>query len=48
MRVVPLDKRVDVYWDGSAEESVDPITNVKDFEGYRLYGTNTGVDLTES
>ena len=48
IRVIPTDKQVDIYWNAGPEESVDPITNVKDFEGYRVYGTNTGVDLTES
>ncbi len=48
IRVVPADKHVEIYWNAASEQSVDPITNVKDFEGYRVYGTNTGVDLTES
>ncbi len=48
VRVQPLDGRVEIYWDASAETSVDPITNAMDFEGYRVYGTNTGVDLSES
>ncbi|HAV22017.1 MAG: hypothetical protein A2X67_04665 [Ignavibacteria bacterium GWA2_55_11] len=46
--VVPGDKLIDVYWDASSESSIDPISNAKDFEGYRVYSTNAGVDLTES
>lgn len=33
---VPGDKKVTLYWDTIAEESVDPITG-KDFEGYVIY-----------
>lgn len=47
-RIVPKERLVEIYWDKSAEASLDPITNKKDFEGYRIYGTNAGVDLTES
>lgn len=48
IKVVPQDKLVDIYWDGSSEASVDPISNKKDFEGYRVYSTNAGVDLRGS
>jgi hypothetical protein len=35
-----------VYWDkSSAEESVDPILGRRDFEGYRIYRSNTGEDF---
>ncbi len=33
---VPGDKKVTLYWDSNAEESIDPITG-KDFEGYAIY-----------
>lgn len=36
MTAVPGDKKVTLYWDTIAEESVDPITG-KDFEGYVIY-----------
>ena len=36
MTAVPDDKKVTLYWDTTAEESVDPITG-KDFEGYVIY-----------
>lgn len=36
-----------IYWDkDEAEESVDPITHKKDFEGYRIYRSAAGVDIT--
>jgi hypothetical protein len=36
VRAVPGDKKVTLYWDTAAEESIDPITG-KDFEGYVIY-----------
>ncbi len=34
---VPGDGRVILYWDDVAEKVVDPLTNVNDFEGYKIY-----------
>ncbi len=48
VKVVPGDQTIDIYWDRNAEASIDPISNVPDFEGYRIYGTNVGFDLTVS
>lgn len=45
VKVVPSENKIEVYWDKSAEYSVDPISRTLDFEGYRLYRTNTGDDL---
>jgi hypothetical protein len=45
VRVEPGDREVTIYWDREAEESIDPITGVKDWEGYRIYRTNAGVDI---
>lgn len=33
-----------LYWDRSAESSVDPVTGEQDFEGYRVYRSNPGDD----
>lgn len=33
-----------LYWDRSAEASVDPVTGLQDFEGYRVYRSNPGDD----
>ena len=33
-----------VYWDESAELSIDPVTGRRDFEGYRVYRTDAGAD----
>jgi hypothetical protein len=38
---------VTLYWDKStSEESIDPVTGEKDFEGYRIYRSNPGADFT--
>ena len=38
------DPVVVVYWDRSAEQSRDPVTGLKDFEGYRIYRSDPGDD----
>jgi hypothetical protein len=48
LRVVSEDRKVILYWDKSAESSVDPLSKKKDFEGYRIYRTNAGADLTHA
>ncbi len=40
------DKDVTLYWAANSERSIDPISNLLDFEGYRIYRTNPGADLT--
>ena len=37
--------RAVLYWDASAEGSIDPITGRADFEGYRVYRSDPGDDL---
>ncbi|MGF1670471.1 MAG: hypothetical protein ACFCU6_08495 [Balneolaceae bacterium] len=34
-----------IFWDRMAEESIDPITGEKDFEGYRIYRSDLGDDV---
>lgn len=45
VRFVPQNNKVDIYWDASSIESIDPITRQKDFEGFKLYRSNIGDDL---
>ena len=35
-----------LYWDRTSEQSVDPVTGERDFEGYRIYRSNPGDDRT--
>lgn len=46
VRVVSGNKKVTLYWNDVSENSQDPLSRQKDFEGYRLYRTNPGDDLT--
>jgi len=40
-------RSVAIYWDkATSEYSVDPITREMDFEGYRVYRSNAGADIT--
>ncbi len=48
VKVIPENQKVSIYWDKRAENSIDPISGKKDFEGYRIYKTNAGYDLTSS
>ncbi|MCU0610321.1 MAG: hypothetical protein MUE60_00855, partial [Candidatus Eisenbacteria bacterium] len=40
----PQDRRVYLSWDDSPEQAVDFITGERDFEGYRVYRSRTGVE----
>ena len=46
-KIVTNQNSIDIYWADNAEESVDPITLEKDFEGYRIYMTQLGFDVTK-
>jgi hypothetical protein len=46
VKVVPENQKATIYWDKRAEESIDPISGKKDFEGYKIYRTQSGFDLT--
>lgn len=46
MKAIASDHAIDVYWDAESEESLDPISRTKDFEGYRLYISRIGEDLS--
>ncbi|RJP64186.1 MAG: hypothetical protein C4539_15070 [Ignavibacteriales bacterium] len=48
VKVIPESQKATIYWNKRAEESIDPISSKKDFEGYRIYRTNSGYDLTTS
>ncbi len=48
VKVIPQNQKISIYWSDNSERSIDPISGKKDFEGYRIYRTNPGFDLTES
>ena len=39
------DHKATIYWDKSPEYALDPISGIKDFEGYRIYRTTAGSDF---
>ncbi len=41
-------QKVTLYWSNNAENSIDPISRRKDFEGYKIYKTQVGFDLTNT
>jgi len=46
IRTVVESQNVAIYWDKTtAEESIDPISKKKDFEGYRIYRSKPGADF---
>lgn len=45
-KTVVENRKVTLYWAANAESSLDPISNKRDFEGYKIYRTNAGADLT--
>ena len=48
VKVVPDNQKATIYWDRRSEFSVDPISGKQDFEGYKLYRTQAGFDLTQT
>ncbi len=36
--VIPENHKITLYWNNYPESAVDPISNKRDFEGYRIYG----------
>jgi hypothetical protein len=48
VKVIPESNKATIYWNNRSEASVDPISAKKDFEGYRIYRTQAGVDLDQS
>lgn len=45
-KVVAENNKIDIYWSDNAEFSVDPISQTMDFEGYRIYLTKLGFDVS--
>lgn len=45
-RVEAEDQKITIYWSDNAEFSIDPISQQMDFEGYRVYLTKLGFDVT--
>ncbi len=48
LKAIPGDRKVTLLWDNTAEESVDLISKQRDFEGYRVYRSFLGSDISET
>ncbi len=48
VKVIPSSKKAIIYWDDRAVNSVDPISGKKDFEGFKLYRTQAGFDISNN
>lgn len=46
-RVEASNNTIDIYWSNNSEFSVDPISKMMDFEGYRVYMTRLGFDVNQ-
>jgi hypothetical protein len=46
VKVVSTENKVELYWEKKAEFSIDPISKEADFEGYRIYRSVVGEDLS--
>ena len=46
-RVEAGENRIDIYWTDNSLFSVDPISLEEDFEGFRIYSTKPGFDVTK-
>ncbi len=46
VKIVAGENKAELYWTNNAESSVDPISKEKDFEGYRIYKTKIGFDVS--
>ncbi len=46
-KVVTSENKIDIYWSDNSEASIDPISQQQDFEGYRVYMTKLGFDVTD-
>jgi len=47
VKTIVDNQKVTLMWDKSSEASIDLISKVKDFEGYRVYRSSIGGDLKE-
>ncbi len=45
-RVIASDEKIEIYWSDNSVHTVDPISSRKDFEGYRIYLSKLGFDVT--
>jgi hypothetical protein len=45
-KILAKGNQIEIYWQNNAEASIDPITQIQDFEGYKLYLSKVGFDIS--
>jgi hypothetical protein len=45
VKMVARDNQIELFWSNNSQFSIDPISQERDFEGYRLYKTPVGFDI---
>lgn len=45
-RVIAGENNIEIYWADNSRNTIDPISNIKDFEGYRVYLSKLGFDVS--
>lgn len=48
VKFVPEQGKITAYWSNNSENSIDPISQKKDFAGYKLYLSQLGFDVQEN
>lgn len=48
VKIISSNQKVDIYWDNVSINSIDPISKKHDFEGFRLYRSKLGSDISLS
>ncbi|MDX2188712.1 MAG: hypothetical protein SFY32_02505 [Bacteroidota bacterium] len=46
-KIIASDNNIDVYWSDNSIKFVDPVSKIKDFEGFRIYKTQVGFDMQD-
>ncbi len=44
-KVIAGDGKIDIYWTNNSVNTLDPISNTKDFEGFKIYMSQVGFDV---
>ncbi len=48
VKLVAEQGKITAYWTDNSELSIDPISKQQDFEGYRIYASQTGFEVTST
>jgi hypothetical protein len=46
-KIISIDNSIEIYWTDNALKSIDPVSKIQDFEGFRIYKTQVGFDMQD-